>query len=383
MRAKAMVVTAPGELAPAEFPVAEPGAGEVLVRTRATSVCATDVKVFHGRVGRARYPLIMGHEFVGEVVAVGREAAGRYGLREGDRVTPEPYIPCGRCPWCRTAHHYHNCPDVRLYGISMPCDLPPHLRGGYAEYVLLVDGSLLHRVDPETPDLAACLSSVVGNGFRWVKTLGRMGFGERLVISGAGSQGLCTLAAAIACGVGPIVLLGLAADEARFALAREFGARHIVAVDREDPLGAVPDLLGGPPDVVIETSGVPAAIRTALRLVRPSGRVVCIGLSGGAETPIAFDDLVWRDVSLVCGKGQAGNVADAVRLIDSRRFAFEKINNRRFGLAELGRALAETEHPPEGFIKAAVVFAADEPIAPRGRNRTRSRAGRPHGKEEA
>ncbi len=369
MQAKAMVVTAPGRLESRSFPVGEPASGEVLVRTRATSVCATDVKVFHGQVGRARFPLIMGHEFVGEVVIAGREAAARHGWKEGDRVTPEPYIPCGRCAWCRTEHHYHNCPDVRLYGISIPCDRPPHLGGGYGEYVILVEGSLLHRVAPQPPDLAACLSSVVGNGFRWVKTLGEAGFGTRLVISGAGAQGLCTLAAAIACGVGPIVLLGLSADESRFALAREFGAEHIVAVDRTDPLEAVPDLLRGPPDVVIETSGAPAAIRTALALVRPSGRVVCIGLSGGRETPVAFDDLVWRDVRVVCGKGQAGNVADAVRLIDSRRFSFEKINNTIFRLDDLDKALAATEHPPAGFIKAAVVFEAETPTAQRGSRR--------------
>lgn len=365
MQAKAMVVTAPGRIEARAFAVSAPGPGEVLVRTRATSVCATDVKVFHGQVGRARFPLIMGHEFVGEVIAVGREAARRFGLHEGDRVTPEPYIPCGRCAWCRTEHHYHNCPDVRLYGISMPCDRPPHFFGGYAEIVTLVDGSLLHRVAPETPDLAACLSSVVGNAFRWVKTLGQMGFGERLVISGAGSQRLCTLAAALACGVGPIVLLGLAADETRFALAREFGAEHILAVDRDEALEAVPDLLGGPPDVVIETSGAPSAIRAAIRLVRPSGRVVVIGLSGGRETAIAFDELVWRDVSVVCGKGQAGNVGDAVRLIDSRRFAFEKINNTIYRLDDLERALAATERPPAGFIKAAVVFDAEEAPAQR------------------
>jgi threonine dehydrogenase-like Zn-dependent dehydrogenase len=212
-------------------------------------------------------------------------------------------------------------------------------------------------VAPQAPDLAASLSSVVGNGVRWIKTLGQMGFGQSLVISGAGSQGLCTLAAAREAGVGPVVMLGLSSDRARFDLAREFGVDHVVEVDREDPLRAVPGLIGGPPDVVIETSGAPAAIQTAIQLVRRSGRVVSIGLSGGKQTSIAFDELVWRDITLVCGKGQAGNVSDAVRLINSGRIPFEKINNFRYRLQDLARALADTEKPPAGFIKAAVVFS--------------------------
>ncbi len=356
MQARAMVLEEPGRLELREFEVRPPSPEEILIKTRVTSVCSTDIKVFHGQVGAARYPVIMGHEFTGEVVEIGSAAAKRYPVAIGDRVTPEPYIPCGHCAWCRTDHHYHNCPDVRLYGISLVCDQSPHLLGGYAEYVYLIAGTVLHKLAPGAPDLAGSLSSVLGNGVRWVKTLGQMSFGQSLVISGAGSQGLCTLAAAREAGVGPVVMLGLSSDQARFDLAREFGVDHVVEVDRQDPLQAVPDLIGGPPDVVIETSAAPAAIQTAIKLVRRSGRVVCIGLSGGKQTSLAFDDLVWRDITLVSGKGQAGNVADAVRLINSGKYPFEKINNSQYGLKDLNRAIADTEKPPKGFIKAAVVF---------------------------
>ena len=356
MKAKAMVLVEPGRLEPREFEVRPPAPEEILIKTRVTSVCSTDIKVFHGQVGSAHYPVIMGHEFTGEVVEIGSEAAKKYSVAVGDRVTPEPYIPCGRCTWCRTDHHYHNCPTVELYGISLACDQPPYLFGGYSEYVYLIAGTLLHKLGPTTPDLAGSLSSVVGNGVRWVKTLGQMSFGQSLVISGAGSQGLCALAAAREAGVGPIVMLGLSSDNARFALAKEIGVDHILEVDHHDALQAVPELIGGPPDFVIETSGVPAAIQTAIKLVRRSSRVVSIGLSGGKQTPIAFDDLVWRDITLVCGKGQAGNVGDAMRLINSLKYPFEKINNFHYQLSDLGRALADTEKPPTGFIKGAVVF---------------------------
>jgi threonine dehydrogenase-like Zn-dependent dehydrogenase len=356
LKAKAMVLVQPGRLELQEFEVRPPAPEEILIKTRITSVCSTDIKVFHGQVGSAHYPVIMGHEFTGEVAEIGFEAAKKYPVAVGDRVTPEPYIPCGHCTWCRTDHHYHNCPTVGLYGISLACDQPPYLLGGYSEYVYLIAGTLLHKLGPATPDLAGSLSSVVGNGVRWVKTLGQMSFGQSLVISGAGSQGLCALAAAREAGVGPIVMLGLSSDGARFALARDIGVDHIVEVDHQDPIQIVPELIGGPPDFVIETSGVPAAIQTAIKMVRRSGRVVSIGLSGGKQTPVTFDDLVWRDITLVCGKGQAGNVGDAMRLINSLKYPFDKINNFHYQLSELGRALAETEKPPPGFIKGAVVF---------------------------
>ncbi|MCJ7819118.1 MAG: zinc-binding dehydrogenase, partial [Syntrophales bacterium] len=197
---------------------------------------------------------------------------------------------------------------------------------------------------------------VVGNGLRWVKTLGRMTFGVSLVISGAGSQGLCALAAAKAAGVGPVVMLGLGTDQARFDLARQMGVDGVVMVDRDDPLEAVPRLIGGPPDAVIETSGVPQAILTALKLVRTSGRVVVIGMSGGMSTPVVFDELVWRDITLVTGKGQAGNVEDAMQLINSGAYPFEKINNVAYRLEALSQALDDTAQRPSGFLKAVVVF---------------------------
>lgn len=351
-----MVLIEPGRLEMQEFELRSPDPKEILIKTRVTSVCSTDVKVFHGQVASARYPVIMGHEFSGEIIEIGREVSRKYPFRVGDQVTPEPYIPCGHCEWCRTNHHYHNCATVGLYGISLPCNQPPYLLGGFSEYVYLIEGTILHRLAPGISDLAGSLSSVVGNGVRWVKTLGEMRFGQSLVISGAGSQGLCTLAAAREAGVSPIVMLGLSSDCARFGLAREMGVDYTVEVDKEDPLEVVPDLIGGLPDVVIETSGVPEAIQTAIRLVRRSGRVVSIGLSGGKQTPINFDDLVWRDISIVCGKGQAGNVVDAMRLINSSKYPFDKINNYHYSLLDLRQALADTESPPANFIKGAIVF---------------------------
>ncbi len=299
MKSKAMVVTAPGRMELKVFELQKTPADHVLVKTTVTSVCSTDIKVFKGHTPVGRYPLIMGHEIAGKVVEVGRNAAGWYHLKAGDRITVEPYIACGRCEDSRSDHFYHYCSHGGIYGISLTCDKPPFLFGGYSEYFYLVPGTIVHKQNEKMADSAASISSVVANGVRWVKTLAKIGFGESVVISGPGSQGLCSLAAALHAGAGPVVVLGLDCDTERLKLAKEFGAHHVINVDQEDPVQAVTHLIPGGPDTVIETSGSPKGIQAAVEMVLRKGRVITIGLSGGLETPIRFDDLVWKSVSLI------------------------------------------------------------------------------------
>lgn len=356
MKAKAMVVIEPGRMEMKEFEVYPPEKDQILLKLGVTSICASDPKIMLGKTPYVEFPLIMGHEFVGSIVEIGPLARERYGLKIGDRITVEPAIPCGHCKWCKTEFGYHKCRPLRCYGLTLKADVPPHLFGGYGEYMYLLRGSLVHTVDDEVPDKAACLSSVIGNGVRWVKNLGQMTYGQSAVISGVGSQGLATLIAAQEFGAGPIAILGLARDEARFALAREYGADHVINVEQDNPIEAVPDLLGGPPDVVVETSAVPSAIQTAFEMVKPLGRVVSIGLSGGKETAIKFDNLVAKGVTIACDHAQAGNVEDAVRIINSGKYDIGKINNVQYSLEDLPKGLEETSHPAEGFIKGAIVF---------------------------
>ena len=356
MKSKAMVVKAPGQMELQAFELQKTPADHVLVKTTVTSVCSTDIKVFKGHTPVGRYPVIMGHEIAGKVVEVGSEAAGWYDLKADDRITVEPYIACGHCDASRSDHFYHHCAHGGIYGISLPCDKPPYLFGGYSEYFYLVPGTIVHRQNENMADSAASISSVVANGVRWVKTLGKIKFGESVVISGPGSQGLCSLAAALESGANPVVVLGLDCDTERLKLAREFGAHHVINVDREDPVQAVTRLIPGGPDAVIETSGSPEGIRAAVEMVRRAGRVVNIGLSGGLETPIKFDELVWKSISLISGLGQAGNVSDAMKLIDTGKYPFDKINNRTYRLEDLLQAIKDTEERPSDFIKAAVIF---------------------------
>jgi len=183
-----------------------------------------------------------------------------------------------------------------------------------------------------------------------------MSAGQSLVISGTGSQGVATLIAARKYGIGPIAMLGLSKDTARFKLAEEFGAKYSINIENDDPLEAVPDLLDGSPDVVIETSGVPSAIQTAIKLVKMKGCVVSIGISGGKKTSIQFDNLVAKGVTIISAHAQAGNYPDAMKIFNSGKFVTKKINNFTYSLEDLPQALKATAKPSNEFIKGAVVF---------------------------
>jgi alcohol dehydrogenase len=356
VKSKAMVLTEPYKMRMQEFEVLPPPSEHVLIKTTVTSVCSSDIKIFHGTVPLAKYPLIMGHEISGEVVELGPDADKWFDLAPGDRVTVEPYIPCGRCEDSRSEHFYHHCTHGGIYGLSRQCTIPPYLFGGYSQYMYMTPGTVVHKLGPQVDPMAGSLSSVVANGVRWVKTIGKVQFGESVVISGPGSQGLSALASALESGAYPVIVLGLSTDGERMKLAREFGAHHVIDVDAVDAVEAVRDLLPGGADAVIETSGTPRGILAGIKMLRRAGRIVSIGLSGGVETPIRFDDLVWNSISILTGLGQAGNVQDAMKLINAGKYPFAKINNTTYKLEELEQAIKDTEERPEGFIKGAVVF---------------------------
>ncbi len=357
MKAKAMVLDSPGHMQIKEFDLTPPQSDQILIKTGVTSVCASDPKIFYGKTPFNYYPIIMGHELAGTITEIGAAASKMYDLKVGARITIEPTLPCGHCKWCRTQYNYHKCRPLRAYGVTMQAIQPPYLFGGYSEYMYILPGSLVYEISENVSDSAAALSSVIANGVRWIKTLAQMSFGQSLVVSGVGSQGLATVIAARECGVEPIAVLGLSRDSVRFDLAREYGADYTINIEKTDPLTAVPDLLRGPPDVVVETSGVPSAIQTALEMVKMKGCLVSIGLSGGKQTSIEFDTLVAKGITIVCDHAQAGNYPDAMHILDSGRYDIGKINNFTYSLEELPRALADTADPPQDFIKGAVVFS--------------------------
>ncbi|MDR2132960.1 MAG: alcohol dehydrogenase catalytic domain-containing protein [Clostridiales Family XIII bacterium] len=267
-----------------EIPIPEIGEGEVLIKVRAAGICGSDVHMFEGadsyKVFEKFMPLVMGHEFCGDVCDVGSAVKA---VRPGDRVVSRVAASCGDCRYCRSDRmHFCSVAFTRILGLQK--------NGGFAEYVAVSEESCILLPDAIGYELGALIEplGVTGNA---VNDSG-LTLGETVVIQGPGPIGLLTLLHAKARGAGKCIVVGTKNDSFRLRKAKEFDADHIVVADEEDPVNAVRELTGGyGADVVFEASGVPQLLQTALDMCDKTGRVVVEGIYGSPGT-IDFTPMV-------------------------------------------------------------------------------------------
>jgi threonine dehydrogenase-like Zn-dependent dehydrogenase len=330
--ARCLVVAAPERMEMREYPVPAIGPREMLLRVEMVSICGSEPKKYQGTAmwaaewGGMPFPFILGHEMVGFLEEVGAEAARLHGVKVGDRVVVEPYISCGRCRYCGSGN-YQLCRTRHTYGFSKSCAEPPHLWGAYSEYLFVAEGSKVHKIGADVPAESAVLLSVIGNGIRWTKTRGELQCGETVVVLGPGAQGLATVIAAKGAGAARIIVFGLSRDGIKFELAKAFGATHVFSVETTDPVKAVHEATNGDmADLTVECTGAPSSIALGPKLLRPMGRYVLVGsMGGGREVGLATDRWILHELTIRGGLGQAWNCEDAARIVNSRRFAIEKM----------------------------------------------------------
>ena len=271
---RAAVLHAPGDIRVEEVPEPRPAAGHALVRVGAVGVCGSDLPRILTK-GAHRLPLIPGHEFAGTVVA-----AEALDVPAGQRVTVPPMIPCFRCAECRRGL-FSLCRDYSYFGSRAD--------GAYSELVS-VPGSNLLPVPDEVDDVAA---ASVDPAAIALHALWRCGVtaGDRVAVVGAGPIGLFAIQWAAILGAAQITAIDVMQEKLR--LARALGATTTRDAGQAD------DLLGSY-DVVVETAGAPPAERQAIRLARPRGSVVFIGIPVEDVTldQAAFNHLLREEVSL-------------------------------------------------------------------------------------
>lgn len=270
-----------------DVPIPSPGEKEVLLRVVAVGVCGSDVHTYHNTQSwTANVPVILGHEFCGQVAQVG---PGVKGFREGDLVVSET-----------AAEIDEDSPQARagLY------NLDPHRRGfgngrdGAMTRYVRVPTRCLHRM-PEglEPEVAAytepcCVAynAVVGNA--------RVRPGDTVVVVGPGPIGLLCAQMAKLCGAGAVVIAGTTRDEARMQIGIKTGATHTVDVETEDMKQVLRGLGdGGGADLVIDAAGVSASLASALAWVRPGGVISKVGW-GPQPLNFSLDPLVQKNVTL-------------------------------------------------------------------------------------
>lgn len=274
---KALVIHAAQDLRIEERAPERLGPGQVRIRTAVGGVCGSDLHYYHhGGFGtvRLREPMILGHEVSGHVVEV---APGVTGLAEGDLVAVSPSRPCGGCGWCMKGLPNH-CENTCFYGSAMPF---PHIQGAFRQD-LVADASQCVRAEGLTAGEAA-MAEPLAVTLHGVRRAGEM-LGKRVLVTGCGPIGLLSILSARMAGAGEIVATDL--SDFTLAMARRCGADVVLNT------AAQPDALSGYAqgkgsfDVLLECTGIAAAVAPAIAAMRPRGVVVQLGLGGDMALPM-------------------------------------------------------------------------------------------------
>jgi len=270
-----------------DVPVPSPGPGEVLLRVGGVSVCGSDVHQYHNTQSwPVSVPVILGHEFCGEVAAVG---PGVTGFAEGDRVASETAAEIDPDSPLTRAGQYNLDPRRRGFGYGID--------GAMARFVK-VPARCLHRLPDGLPFELAALTEPCCVAYQAVAVNSRVRPGDVVAVIGPGPIGLLCALTARLCGAGAVVLAGLARDRPRLELGRRMGATHAVEMETQDLSQIVRSLGDGQgADLVVDAAGASAALQQALAAVRPGGQVTKVGW-GPQAVGFSLDPLVQKAVTL-------------------------------------------------------------------------------------
>ncbi|HTF44992.1 MAG TPA: L-threonine 3-dehydrogenase [Terriglobales bacterium] len=286
---KTMLAVVKPEAAPGaeirEVKVPEYGPNDVLVKVKVASICGTDLHIYNwDRWAQKRIhpPLIPGHEFCGEVAAYGNEVSS---VKEGDFVSAEMHVACGKCVQCRTGEA-HICQNVKIIGVDS--------NGAFAEYVVIPESNIW-KLDPAIPQEYASILDPLGNAVHSVLA-GEIA-AKTVAITGCGPIGLFAIAVARA--VGAAQVFAIEVNEHRRRLAKEMKADFVIDPSQDDVRAIVMQQTEGlGVDVVLEMAGHPDAIRTAFNVVRSGGRISLLGLTSKPISLNFSEDIIFKGLTV-------------------------------------------------------------------------------------
>ena len=313
-----------------------PGPGEAVIQVKAAGLCGTDYRIWTGERG-VTYPRVMGHEFIGTVLAVG---PGVDGLPVGAKVGVEPNYSCGDCPLCREGNK-NLCLSRTTVGIDVD--------GGFAEQVL-VPARCCWAAPAGILEEALMLAEPLAVVVRAVGR-GQPEAGETAAVLGVGTLGLLAIQVLKVRGAR---VLAVGRSDRRLPLARELGADAVATGAMGAGVTAARAFSGREGvDLVIETAGTALAVEQAVELCRPGGRIVLTGLPH-EPTALNFFWVVRRELSILGSMIYQNEFEEAMRLLATGAVGVDRLLTHRFPLEEI-RGAFEAHHSPES-IKVALTL---------------------------
>ena len=333
---------APG-LTVKSVPKPAPGPGEVLIAVRHAGVCGTDLHIADWDAwaqGRIKPPLIVGHEFAGEIQAIGD---GVTELKVGQLVTAEGHIVCGHCLQCRTGNS-HICKNTRIIGVDRD--------GAFAEYIVMPATNVL-TLDGIPTEVGAIMDPM-GNAFHTVLTAEIPG--STVFVVGCGPIGC--FAVGIARAAGATKVLASDVNPKRLALAAKMGAHVTINAAKDDVVKTVlSETAGEGADVVCEMSGVPSALHQAFAAVSLGGRVQLLGIPKN-DIPIDFaDEIIFKGITVygVIGRKMYLTWHQMRRYLSAGQFDPRPVITHKFPLARIDDALAAIRSGDAGKVILEIV----------------------------
>ena len=311
-----------------EVPVPSPGPGQVLVKVQAASVCGTDLHIFNWdqwAQGRIHPPLIPGHEFAGVVAGMGR---GVTTVKEGDLVSAEMHVACGKCMQCRIGEA-HICQHVRILGVDED--------GAFAEFAIIPESNIW-KLSPSIPHEYASLLDPLGNAVHTV--LSGPIAAQTVAVTGCGAIGLFSIAVAKACGAARVFAVEV--NEHRRAVAAQMGADVVLNPATDNVVERIKDETNGTGvDVLLEMSGVATAIRTGFAALRTGGRASLLGIP---SKPFELDfarDIIFKGAIVlgINGRKMFETWFQMEALLATGKLNLEPVITHRLRLSEFEQAM--------------------------------------------
>ncbi|KAA5824717.1 zinc-binding dehydrogenase [Saccharopolyspora hirsuta] len=334
----------------------EPGAA--LVRITCTTLCGTDVHLWQGRMTfPGMLPMILGHEMVGEVVAVGESTSDALGrpIEPGARIGWSESV-CGRCYGCNVLREPVACAD-RGYGFRQRADRSPYATGGLTQLCYVTPGAAKLLLPDEVPDTWAAMSGCAGKTvLRAFDRAGGIRPGSTVAVQGAGALGIFATAAARIAGAAKVITIGGPDD--RLAAAIRFGADATVPLNRKpvSRMAKVRELTGGRgADYVFDFAGADTVGEEAVGMAAQRGTIVVVGSTGTKPTPVPLGEVMGKELTV---RGSLnGDIADYHRAVEffrafADRMPWSDLFSEPVGLTGASKALAAMAN--QGKIKAVI-----------------------------
>lgn len=326
---KAQIVKAPYQMEYADVPIPQINDDEVLIKVKACGICGSDTSIFTGKYAKDKLPLITGHEFMGEIAEVGKNAQG---IAIGDRVACDICLTCGTCYFCR-------------HGDGLLCEtftqLGIHTNGGFAEYVK-APWKNIYKLPDDMDDFTGAFVEPLTAVLHAAQRLDAP-IASSIAIIGCG-LGILHAHLAKARGLAPVILIGTDADTERFKVAEQMGVDYIINASQVDPVEEVKRITGGiGVDNVIEAVGNPRTYEQAFAMLRRGGKLEAFGIC--AEDAVAnlrpYEFVLGeKKVSGSCA-GIGYNWGDAITLLKYGVVKPQKMFSMAVPLEELPLALEE------------------------------------------